>query len=109
MIDRKADIELLSHLEDKKANVVEISNLHSLFLRLDEKMRYLSVLQAEMAHSIVPPKKGGLFKNQEYLNNTLERRQKLLDHANILCGWIYKSPLSDNKQFNFSIMKNKMQ
>jgi hypothetical protein len=44
LIDRKADIELLSHLEEKKANVKDISTLHSLFLRLDEKMRYLSVL-----------------------------------------------------------------
>ena len=44
LIDRKADIELLSHLEEKKANVQDISTLHSLFLRLDEKMRYLSVL-----------------------------------------------------------------
>ena len=44
LIDRKADIELLSHLEEKKANVKDISTLHSLFLRLDEKMKYLSVL-----------------------------------------------------------------
>ena len=43
LIDRKADIELLSHLEEKKANVKDISTLHSLFLRLDEKMKYLSV------------------------------------------------------------------
>ena len=53
-------------------------------------LKHLSVLQADMAMSLLPEKTSGAFKTAADLNNSIKKREQLLDHAQIMCNWIYK-------------------
>ena len=56
---------------------------------IEEKLRLMSVLQAELAMSLCPQKTSGGFQNVGDLNNSIKQREKLLNHAKLLCKWMF--------------------
>lgn len=92
MIDRKADLELVRRLHDEKAGLDEVDQVRHCISGLEEKLKHMSVLQAEIAMSLLPAKTSGTFQNVTDLNNSIKAREKLLGHAKLLCKWMYKKP-----------------
>ena len=71
----------------------ELDQVRRVLQGFDEKLKHMSVLQAEIATSLVPTKTSGTFQNVADLNNSIKNREKLLDHAKIFCKWMYRKPL----------------
>jgi len=92
-------------------------SIQGLIEGLNNRLKYVSVLQYELAETILPPKKSGTFKHLSDLNNTIKHREKLSEQAKLVCNWIYKSPLEQvikqkpkkKLQFNAGQIKYKNQ
>ena len=56
----------------------------------NKMLKHLAVLQADMAISLLPEKTSGTFKTAADLNNAIKKREQLMEHAKIMCNWIYQ-------------------
>ena len=81
VIDRKADLELVSRIQDSKANKVEIPVLQNQIDALNNRIKHISVLTSELALVVVPPKQSGNFKTEADLNASIKHREKLSKQA----------------------------
>ena len=61
---------------------------------LNVKLKHVSVLQAEMAEQLIPPKVSSNFKDAQDLKASNIKKEKLSKQAKIICNWIYKTPLN---------------
>ena len=106
LIDRKADLEIVRRLHEQKASVRDMNNLQRALKEVDVKLKHMCVLQSDIAMAIVPSKTAGKFSNQADLNNSLKNREKLLDHAKIICKWIYKkSEPATSKRLDLTLLR----
>lgn len=69
---------------------------------LENKLKHIAVLSADIATSMVPKKLSGKFQNVNDLNNHINRRETLVQNAKILTNWIYKNNLTNKKKSNIS-------
>ena len=77
LIDRKADLELVRRVQDAKASRQELKNVHKMAELLNVKLKHVSVLQAEMAEQIIPPKVSSNFKDAQDLKASNIKKEKL--------------------------------
>ena len=54
LIDRKADLEIVRRLNEQKAGINEVADVRQMIEGINEKLRHISVLQSELAMSLVP-------------------------------------------------------
>lgn len=54
LIERKADISLLQNVQDIKANKGDVEGCLRLIETVHERIKHMSILQVEMARSLVP-------------------------------------------------------
>lgn len=63
---------------------------------LENKLKHMSVLSADIALTMVPQKLSGKFANVNDLNKNIQRRENLVHNAKILTNWIYKKRPQNN-------------
>ena len=103
LLDRKADIELIRRLQERKANREELSGFQGQLDECNRKLKHMSVFTQEVANIIVPAKQSGKFKNGNDLNNSLRKREQLVKYGNHMCNWIFTTTGADGG----AISKNK--
>ena len=55
-IDSKADVEMIKEIQQQKADKYQIEEIHALINKLKSRMYEISLLQQQMAISLVPSK-----------------------------------------------------
>jgi hypothetical protein len=54
VIDRKADVSLVQNVQDIKANKIDVEGCLKLVETVHERIKHMSILQVEIARSLVP-------------------------------------------------------
>ena len=80
LFDRKADLELIRRIQTQKANKEDVLYLNQMVTEMDAKIVQLSVMQKEIANSLIPEVKTE--------RETLKTKQQLIKNSNIVSKWI---------------------
>lgn len=79
VLERKADMELVRRLQDNKAEAKDLTVLQANLNALNNRLKHVSVVQAELAEATV-----------SVVDETnVKARESLRDHSRIICKWIY--------------------
>ena len=70
----KASVGELTRLKDEKASKTDLQKINLTIEAVYDRLKHISILQSELAKSILPAKASGSFKATENINTTLQRR-----------------------------------
>lgn len=74
LFDKKADVTSVQSVKDIKANKIDVEGCLNLIESVHERMKHISILQVEMARSLIPQKTSSTYNADEALNHKISRR-----------------------------------
>ena len=93
ILDRKADIILLQSVQEAKANKTDLEECLHLIDNVHERLKHLSIVQVEIARSMIPQKTTSTYNKEEAINHKITRREFLLKQASVTSQWVVDNPL----------------
>lgn len=87
-LERKADLEYVMTLQDIKANKLDLEGCVTLIQSVYERLKHLSILQVEVARSMLPTKNSSNYSNAESNNSKQIRRDFLFKQAQMTAQWV---------------------
>jgi hypothetical protein len=91
--NQKVDVNKFNLEIKDKVDASEIPKIHHLVENLNTRMKQLSILQSEMARSLVPVMASSSLKGGENINTKMIRRDYIAKQAKITTDWILDTPL----------------
>lgn len=64
-----------------------------------ERLKHLSIVQVELARSMIPQKTVALYNKEEALNHKITRREFLLKQAQVTSQWVVDMPIIDPRPY----------
>lgn len=97
-IQFKADKAFVEKLGATKATKDDIEDVKATIDAVYQRIVHLSILQTEMAKSMVPQKSSSSFKAIETINTKIQQRDFLARQSQISTNWIMHAPLKESVQ-----------
>lgn len=96
--DSKAEMRDVERLVAKHATKEDLRRLDQVVEAVYHRLKHLSVLQSELAKSVLPLKPSGSFNATEQANTKLQRRDFVAKQTEISANWILYTPLLFDEQ-----------
>jgi hypothetical protein len=74
---------LVQAVQEAKANKTDLEDCLALVESVHERLKHLSILQVELARSMIPQKTVALYNKEEAHNHKITRREFLLKQAQV--------------------------
>lgn len=82
-------------VQEAKANKTDLEDCLALVESVHERLKHLSIVQVEIARSMIPQKTVALYDKEEALNHKITRREFLLKQAQVTSQWVVDMPIID--------------
>ena len=95
-LERKADADSVDKLNTEKATRQEMEFTHSLIESLNSRLKHLSIVQTEMASSLVPVQHSINEFDDKTKKRLLQKLEDVWSQSNIVSSWINELQLDQH-------------